>query len=90
MNHVLDAIVGDWQFSGLLHLRSGTGFTVWSGVSLLNNGQGNMADRVKDGALSSGQSIDHWFDTTAFVDHVEPMTYGNTGLTRYLLTTRCN
>jgi hypothetical protein len=81
MNRAADAFLGGWQYSGLLHLRSGARFDVFSGVSLLNNGQGNRPDRIGDGNLPSSQrTIEHWFDTSAFVDHLEPMTYGDAGV----------
>jgi outer membrane receptor protein involved in Fe transport len=80
MNRALDAILGGWQLSGFLHLRSGTRFGVSSPVSLLNNGSGNRPDRIKDGNLPSDQrTLQHWYDTTAFVNHVQEQTYGNAG-----------
>jgi hypothetical protein len=47
----LDQVAGGWQYSGFIFLRSGTRFDVGSPVSLLNNGQGNRPDRIKDGNL---------------------------------------
>ncbi|MCI0628112.1 MAG: carboxypeptidase regulatory-like domain-containing protein [Acidobacteria bacterium] len=80
MNPVLDHILGGWQYSGLIHLRSGTRFGVTSPVSRLNNGQGNRPDRIKDGNLPSGErTLERWYDTTAFVNHLEAQTYGNAG-----------
>ncbi|HWB99505.1 MAG TPA: hypothetical protein VG672_22500, partial [Bryobacteraceae bacterium] len=76
----LDQLVGGWQYSGFVFLRSGTRFGVSSPVSLLNNGQSNRPDRVKDGNLPKDQrTLQRWYDTTAFVNHLEPMTYGNAG-----------
>jgi Carboxypeptidase regulatory-like domain len=79
MNRALDLAVGGWQYSGLLHIRSGTRFDVYSGVSLLNNGQGNRPDRIANGELSN-PTPNMWFDTSAFVDHSQPMTYGTAGI----------
>jgi len=80
LNPVLNHILGGWQYSAFLTFRSGTRFTPDSGVSTLNNGQGNRPDRIKDGNLPPSQrTIEKWFDTTAFVDHTEQQTYGNCG-----------
>jgi hypothetical protein len=38
--------LGGWQYSAFLTVRSGLRFDVSSGVSLLNTGQGNRANRV--------------------------------------------
>jgi hypothetical protein len=54
-------------------------FDVSSGVSLLNNGQGNRANRVCDGSISN-PNVNHWFDTTCFVDDLTPDSYGNLGI----------
>ncbi len=80
LNPALEQVLGGWRYSGFLYLRSGTRFGVGSSVSLLNNGQNNTSDRIKDGNLPSSQrTVEHWYDTTAFVDHLEPLTYGNAG-----------
>jgi hypothetical protein len=78
-NRLVDAVLGGWEYSALLHMRSGVRFDITSNVSHLNNGQGNRADRVGSGKLSD-PTIDKWFDTTAFIDHVEEGTYGNAGV----------
>jgi hypothetical protein len=63
-----------------VHIRSGTRFGVASGVSRLNNGQGNRPDRVGDGNLPVDQrTLQRWYDTNAFVNHLEQMTYGTAG-----------
>ncbi len=79
-NRVLDALIGGWQLSAFVHLRSGTRFGVTSPVSLLNNGADNRPDRVADGNLPADQrTIQRWFDTSAFVNHLQEQTYGNAG-----------
>ena len=79
MHPVLDAIVGGWQYSGFLYLRSGTRFTVGGNTSL-NNGQTNRPDRISDGNLPTDErTLGHWYDTTAFVSHRDWSTYGNEG-----------
>ena len=79
MNPVLDAVIGGWQYSGFVFIRSGTRFNV-SAPGNLNNGQENRPDRVANGNLPAGErTIDRWFDTTAFVPHPDWATYGNAG-----------
>lgn len=78
-NRLVDTFIGGWEYSALLHMRSGTRFDVTSGVSTLNNGQSNRPDRIGSGKLSD-PTINKWFDTSAFVDHLEQGTYGNSGI----------
>jgi hypothetical protein len=79
MNRGLDAVLGGWQYSGLIHIRSGTRFDVTSGVSLLNNGQGNRANRICNGSISN-PTPNMWFNPSCFVDDTVPDTYGNAGI----------
>jgi len=79
MNRVLDTIFGGWQYSGLIHIASGTRFDVYSAVSLLNNGQSNRPNRVCNGAISN-PTPNMWFDTSCFVNDLVPETYGNAGI----------
>ena len=79
MNRGLDAVVGGWQYAGLIHIRSGTRFDVYSGVSLLNNGQGNRPNRLCNGAISN-PTPNMWFNPACFVDDTVPDTYGNAGI----------
>ncbi|MFN7994133.1 MAG: carboxypeptidase regulatory-like domain-containing protein [Bryobacteraceae bacterium] len=79
MSRGLDAVLGGWQYSGLVHIRSGTRFDVYSGVSLLNNGQGNRPNRICNGAISN-PTPDMWFNPACFVDDTVPQTYGNAGV----------
>jgi hypothetical protein len=71
-------ILGNWQTSGILSAQTGTpisisGACTMSGVS----GLGCYADRVKPSNLPSGeQSMDRWFDTSAFVS-AQPYSFGN-------------
>jgi len=79
-NRFVDALLGGWQFSGFLHVRSGARFDVTSGDSTsLNNGQTNRPDRIGSGQLSN-RNVNQWFDTSAFVIHSTPMTYGTSGI----------
>jgi len=78
-NRGVDAVLGGWQYSGLIHIRSGTRFDVTSGVSLLNNGQGNRPNRLCNGAISN-PTANMWFNPSCFVDDTVPDTYGNSGI----------
>jgi len=78
-NRLVDAIVGGWEYSSLIHIRSGTRFDVTDNdTTSLNNGQTNRPDRVGNGKLSN-PTVSKWFDTTAFVVHTTPTTYGTSG-----------
>jgi hypothetical protein len=80
INGALDALIGGWEYSGFLHLRSGTRFDVVAndGTSL-NNFQNNRPDRVANGQISN-PTRDRWFDTSAFKNHLGLMTYGTAGI----------
>jgi len=76
-NRVVDTFLGGWEYSSFLHIRSGTRFDVTDNdTTSLNNGQTNRPDRVGNGQLSH-PTVNKWFDTSAFVVHATPMTYGN-------------
>jgi hypothetical protein len=80
-NRLVDALLGGWEYSGLLHIRSGARFDVTSSgdTTSLNNGETNRPDRVGNGQLSN-PTVNQWFDTSAFVVHSTPMTYGTSGV----------
>jgi hypothetical protein len=78
-NRLVDMIVGGWQYSGFLTIRSGLRFDITSTVSLLNNGQNNRANRTCSGTLSN-PTVNEWFDASCFSDDLVPQTYGNAGL----------
>jgi len=78
-NRGVDAVLGGWQYSGLIHIRSGTRFDVTSGVSLLNNGQGNRANRLCNGSISN-PNPNMWFNPSCFTDDTVVDTYGNSGI----------
>ena len=69
-NGVASHVLGGWTVSGIFTRRSGRPFTVFAGsnnpfVGPLANA---LPDRINDGNIDpSGRSVDHWFDTTAFV-----------------------
>ena len=61
-------IIGGWETAWTLVAQSGMYFTPsFSGFDPSNtNTIGGVPDRIKDGNLSSGRTIDRWFDKTAF------------------------
>ncbi len=76
---ILNAFFGGWQLASLVSIRSGIPFTVTTSGGITNAGGADRPNRIGDGNLPSDQrTIDHWFDTSAFV--VQPQyTYGNAG-----------
>jgi hypothetical protein len=76
---VVNAVLGGWQVASLVTMRSGIPYTVVTSGGISNAGGADRPNRIGSGNLSDGQqSIDHWFDTSAFV--VQPQfTYGNAG-----------
>src|SRR6202011_5649661 len=72
------ALLGGWQINGLLQSQTGLPFTPQLNNTTVNTGTGSRPNRVASGNLSSGQSISHWFDQTAFTS--PPLyTFGNAG-----------
>ncbi len=62
-------VLGGWQWNGITVLQSGRPILITApdNTGLLDFSYTNgRADRLKSGVLSSGQSLNKWFDTTAF------------------------
>jgi hypothetical protein len=78
-NRAVDAVLGGWQYSGFVTIRSGLRFDVTSDVSLLNNGQNNRPNRVCTGTVPN-PTVNMWFDTTCFTDDLAVDSYGNAGI----------
>jgi hypothetical protein len=76
---VINALLGGWQFSGILSLRSGLPFTVITSGGITNAGGADRPNRLADGTLTADQrNVDRWFDLAAF--RIQPQyTYGNSG-----------
>jgi hypothetical protein len=71
-------ILGNWQASGILVSQNGTPVAISAACTLAGvSGLGCYADRVKSANLPDGQqSMDRWFDTTAYVNP-GPYSQGN-------------
>jgi hypothetical protein len=77
-------VLGGWQWNGITVFQSGRPILITGpdDTGLLNFSYTNgRADRLKSGVLSSGQSIDKWFDTSAFV-RAKPFTIPTDSLTQ--------
>src|SRR5207245_4178554 len=79
---LVKALCGHWQLSGLFVARSGMPGTVTVGSSI--PGGDARPDLLHDPNLpGSERSVDHWFDTSAFVAHLAPdgrtLLAGNAG-----------
>jgi hypothetical protein len=79
---VLQAVLGGWQTSGIVTLRTGFPFSVFGGN--LNTGSTTYPDRVTDGRLGGSATRQLWYDITAFrrtdctiSTHPELCHYGN-------------
>ena len=64
----LQAILGGWETAWTMVASQGQYFSPsFSGFDPSNTGLiGGVPDRIGNGSLSSGQSVHHWFDTSAF------------------------
>ncbi|HEY9138363.1 MAG TPA: TonB-dependent receptor [Terriglobus sp.] len=81
LNHgVISHIAGPWSLSSVWSLHSGSPFTVFYSSNVSNSAGGGTQrpNRVGSGTLSSGRTINHWFDTTAFAAPAQ-YTFGNSG-----------
>jgi hypothetical protein len=77
LSRVEDAVLGGWQFNGILTLRSGQPFTVVMSSDIANVGGTTWANAV--GNPNHGpQTIYKWFNTSAFVAPAQ-YTFGNEG-----------
>jgi hypothetical protein len=77
-SRVEDAILGGWQFNGILTLRSGQPFTVVMSSNVANDGGTTWANAVGNPNSGGARSIYQWFNTAAFVSPAQ-YNYGNEG-----------
>lgn len=86
-NPFSDVLFGGWQVNGITSIESGFPFTprLANGSADINSGPGGIVrpDLVGNPYLSSGQTINHWFNVAAFAvpgqDGTQPYTFGNLG-----------
>ncbi len=77
---MVQAIAGNWQLSPILGWRSGSYFTVTTGVdTALNNVTGQRADQIAFSAYCAVQNSDCWLAKSAFAAPAEPGTFGSSG-----------
>ena len=69
-----NALLGNWQFSGIATYASGRPFTVFLNTGV-NNGASSWPDQIGEGRLDD-PSVNLWFDINAFRAPT-PNTYGN-------------
>jgi hypothetical protein len=73
-----DAILGGWQFNGILTLRSGQPFTVVMSSDVANVGGTTWANAVGNPNEGAPRTIYQWFNKAAFVSPAQ-YTFGNEG-----------
>jgi len=73
---VAAAVTGGWQVSGILAARSGSYFTVTTGVDNALSGQPNQrGNQVLDDPFAPNRSVAQWLNPSAFAAPA-PGTYG--------------
>ena len=66
-------LLGGWELTGITTLTTGAPFRVFYGTDLWDQGRGSAGrsrtyvDRIKDGNLGGGATVERWYDTSAFV-----------------------
>ena len=68
-SRALNLLIGGWEFSPIITLQTGLGLTITqSGLLNLGGERNSRPNRIADGTLSSSQqTVDQFFDTSAFV-----------------------
>ncbi len=62
-------LLGGWEATGIVTLTTGALFEVRVNRDLWNQGRrsGTRPDRIRDGSLGGGATVERWFDVSAFV-----------------------
>ena len=65
---ITNSLLGGWELTGIATLTTGAPFRVFYGTDLWNQGgrSRRYTDRIKDGNLGGGATVDRWYDTSAF------------------------
>jgi hypothetical protein len=71
-------VAGGWQLSGIFSKQTGLPFTPVESVDASNTGTTERPNRIGSGILPTGQSINDWFNLTAFATPGS-YTFGNSG-----------
>ncbi len=86
-NRLANTLIGGWQFSGIVSIRSGEPIALYSDVD--NSGSGIGTDRPDlvgnpylSGSRSRGEQVAEWLNTAAFGENT-PGTFGNIGRNRF-------
>ncbi len=84
-NHMLSLVASGWQFSPILKLRSGTFYTVTTGVDSALSGQQNQRASLINpaGVYATNQSVDGWMNASAFAAPATG-TLGNLGIGNFV------
>jgi Carboxypeptidase regulatory-like domain/TonB-dependent Receptor Plug Domain len=82
-SRLLDTLVGGWQFSGIVSLRSGEPFALYSDVDNSRSGIGSdrpdlIGNPYLSGSRSRGDRIQEWLNPAAFTVNALG-TFGNVG-----------
>ena len=66
---ITNSLLGGWELTGIATLTTGAPFRVFYGTDLWNQGgrSRRYTDRLKDGSLGGGATVERWYDTSAFV-----------------------
>jgi len=76
---VVDGVLGGWELSAIQTFQTGGPLTPILSSDNANTGGTNYPNRIGDGNLPKSQrTIDHYFDTSAFVKPPQ-YTFGNSG-----------
>ena len=72
------ALVNGWELAGIVTLQTGQPFSVLTGLNNSRTGEGNDRPNVITSPNVGPHTVEHWFDTAAFVPNAI-LTFGNAG-----------
>jgi hypothetical protein len=76
-NRFAQALARDWALNGIVSLYSGSPYTVFANIAILNNGGfNNERANVSGNPTSGGGTVAQWYNVGAF-SNPAPYTYGN-------------